>query len=106
MKRSERQASIMSALFMRRQEAIANLAEEFHVSTRTIRSDIHELMEKFPIETVRGRYGGGVKLADDYYPYQRRLNRKQYQLLLELRKNLHGTDLIIMNSILSQFAPF
>lgn len=40
-----------------------NLAFEFGVSIRTIRNDIDTLSLSYPLETVRGRYGGGVRAS-------------------------------------------
>ena len=57
-----------------------------------------------PIETVCGRYGGGVKLADWYYQGRRRLTPRQTALLRRLAAGLQGEDLEDMNQILVQFA--
>ena len=57
MRPNERRAAILDALCIRRQDTIANLAEEFGVNEKTIRRDIEELSCSYPIETVRGRYG-------------------------------------------------
>ena len=72
---SERREAILRVLCQRRQDKIDNLAEEFGVSVRTIKNDIEELTLAHPIETVRGRYGGGVKVADGYYVGRNYLNR-------------------------------
>ena len=53
--KNERQDAIVQILCMRRQDTIGNLAQEFHVSVRTIKYDIEELTLAYPIETVRGR---------------------------------------------------
>lgn len=60
LKANERRQKILEILCVRRQETMENLAQEFNVTTRTIRNDIEELTLAHPIETVRGRYGGGV----------------------------------------------
>ena len=59
----ERRAAIFDALCIRRHDTVENLASEFGVSEKTIRRDIEELSCSYPIETVRGRYGGGVKVG-------------------------------------------
>lgn len=64
---SERREAILNVLCKRRQDTVENLAHEFGVSVRTIKYDIEELTLAHPIETVRGRYGGGVKVAEGYY---------------------------------------
>ena len=56
------------------------------------------------IETVRGRYGGGVRVADGYYLGRKYLKPNQQELLKRLSENLTGEDLATMNSILSEFA--
>lgn len=61
---SERREAILNVLCKRRQDTIANLTHEFDVSVRTIKYDIEELTLAHPIETIRYRYGGGVKVAD------------------------------------------
>ena len=69
-----------------------------------IPNDIEELSLAYPIETVRGRYGGGVKVADGYYVGRNYLKPKQQELLKKLQSTLQGDDLEVMNSILRDFA--
>lgn len=101
---SERRNEILNILCKRRFEKIENLADEFGVSVRTIKYDIEELTLAHPLETVRGRYGGGVKVTDGYYIGRNYLKPCQQELLKKLAKNLTGSDLAVMNSILSDFA--
>ena len=101
----ERRRDIWMRLLERRKDTIQNLASEFNVSPRTIRYDIDALSLSYPIETVRGRYGGGVKVSDWYHPSRNTLSPKQMGLLKKLAPNLEGDDLTVMNSIISQFAP-
>ena len=58
----------------------------------------------YPIETVRGRYGGGVKISDGQNPYRSTLTPKQTALLIRLKEQLDGDDLETMKGILLQFA--
>lgn len=60
---NDRQQQLISLLCQRRSDSIQNLAMELGVCERTIRRDIEELTLTYPIETVRGRYGGGVRMA-------------------------------------------
>lgn len=101
---SERREAILNVLCKRRQDTIENLANEFGVSVRTIKYDIEELTLAHPIETVRGRYGGGVKVADGYYIGRKYLKPSQQELLKKLSEQLSGNDLEVMNSILRDFA--
>ena len=100
---AERREAILEVLCIRRHDTCDNLAHEFHVANSTIRRDLEILTCSYPIETVRGRYGGGVKIADGYYLYRKMLTPKQAALLQRLRDQLDGDDLITLNSILLQF---
>ena len=105
MSQAERRLRLLHVLCLRRHDTYDNLAHEFNVCKRTIRYDVAALMCAYPIETVCGRYGGGVKVADDYHPYRRVLNQKQVDLLVRLSVQLKGDDLDTLNSILFQLAP-
>ncbi len=105
MSASERRQRILEILCLRRQDTYSNLASEFNVSRETIRNDITLLMCSYPIETVRGRYGGGVRLKADYQPYRKALNKKQVKLLVRLSAQLVGDDLATISSIIFQLAP-
>ena len=100
---NERRNNIYAELRAQRHLTVDYLAEKYAVSAKTIRRDIDELTLTNPIETVRGRYGGGVKLADWYHPMQSTLSPTQIALLKKLAPSLEGDDLVVMNSILSQF---
>lgn len=99
----ERRAEILQLLYQQRSETASNLARRFGVSVRTIKYDIEHLTLSHPIETVRGRYGGCVKVSDWYQPVRTRLCPEQVALLKKLAPSLEGKDLAVMNSILSQF---
>ncbi len=101
---TERRQRLLEVLCLRRHDTCDNLAFEFHVSTATIRRDLEVLMCSYPIETVRGRYGGGVKVADGYYLHRRVFTKKQAALLRKIREQLSGDDLETLDSILLQFA--
>lgn len=60
MRINDRQQQIINLLCQRRSDTVQNLATELGVCERTIRRDIEELTLTYPLETVRGRYGGGV----------------------------------------------
>ena len=101
---NDRQQQLISLLCQRRSDSIQNLAMELGVCERTIRRDIEELTLTYPIETVRGRYGGGVRMADWYFQDWPKLTPKQTALLKRLAIGLHGEDLDEMNRILTHFA--
>ena len=104
MTRTERWDEILRVIYTRRRESIANLAVEFGVSVRTIKYDIEALMCLHPIETVRGRYGGCVKVRDWFFTTKTRLCAEQIALLKRIAEGSSTDDLIVLNSILSQFA--
>ena len=81
---NERRRAILEVLCQRKQDTMKNLANEFHVSLRTICYDIDELARNYPIVTTRGKYKGGVKIADGYRLDRKYLNPKQQHLLKRL----------------------
>ena len=100
MRINDRQQQIINLLCQRRSDTVQNLAAELGVCERTIRRDIEELTLTHPLETVRGRYGGGVKMADWYFRDRPKLSPKQTALLKRLAVGLHGEDLDEMNHIM------
>lgn len=103
MRPSERREKLLEILCIRRKDTIKNLAAEFEVSPRTIKYDIEELTLTYPIETIRGRYKGGVKVKDGYYVGRNYLKPAQKSLLQQLLPDLSEKDAEIMNSILKDF---
>jgi predicted DNA-binding transcriptional regulator YafY len=101
---NERRMEIIETLCHRRQDTMANLATEFGVSVRTIKNDIDILSLNHPIETIRGRYGGGVRVMDGYYLHKKYLKPEQVELLQRLSIGLSEDDLKVMNSIFKDFA--
>lgn len=104
MKATERRAEILNALVMRRESTAENLAAEFGVTERTIRSDIQELSLTYPIETVQGRHGGGIKMADWYRPSRKTLAPEQADALRRAAASAPEADRQVLMSILSQFS--
>lgn len=112
MRAVDRRRELLEVLCLRRYDTCDNLAQEFHVSKRTIYNDIELLMCSYPIEAVRG-HGGGFKIAEGFFLYckkhckagSRNLNADQVELLLKVGAQLDGNDLDVLNSILLQFSP-
>ena len=107
---AERRQALLEVLCHRRYDTCGNLAHEFGVSERTIRRDLAALTCSYPIETVFGGHGGGVRVKDGFYinhrfTAHRTLTPKQTALLKKLCGQLKGDDLSTLNSILSDFAP-
>lgn len=100
----ERRMEIWRSLCCHHYLTVASLAEKYHVSARTIYTDVQILSLSYPIEAVRGRYFGGIKLPNWYKPALNVLTNAQYDLLMRLKKDLSGNDRMIMTSIIDQFS--
>ena len=99
----ERRMSIVAALCKRHSDTISNLATEYGVSDRTIRTDIASLSYSFPIYTQQGN-GGGVFMNSGYKLGKEYLTLKQEQLLVQLSAKLSGQDAETMKTILCEFS--
>ena len=99
---NERRNAILEVLCLRRFETVENLAFEFNVSGRTIRSDILSLSLDYPIYTVQGR-GGGIYIAEEFRLGKTYLKSEQQELLEKLLPKLSGKDAEIMKSIIKNF---
>ena len=100
---AERRQEIMNVLVRRRNVTAGDLAVMFGVDERTIRADILELTRSYPIESVRGRYGGGYRLAGWFRPDRRLLTREQIDAIRKAAPFLSGRDQQALLSILTQF---
>ena len=96
----ERRQQILELLCRRRKDTMQNLASELGVSERTIRRDVEILTLTYPLETICGRYGGGVRVADWYHLDRQRMSPRQTALLRRLAAGLRGEDLELMEQIL------
>lgn len=64
------------------------------------------LTGSYPIETVCGRYGGGVHLMEGYHLDPKHLTADETNLIKRLTVTLCGDDLRLMNGIITRFAPY
>lgn len=96
-----RRMGIWNTLCCRRQVKMKELAEKYGVTTRTIRYDIDCISLTHPIETVRGRFDGCVKLADWYVPNKSLLTESQIDFLVNLGKTMEGSDETILSGIIN-----
>lgn len=104
MRAEDRRHLLMERLYQRRQDTVANLAQEFGVCVRTIESDIEALSLAHPIETRRGRYGGCVRVMDGCYSDRRYLSESEQSTLEAICTILDGKRLADVRSILRKFA--
>lgn len=99
---NERRNAILEVLCLRKFETVENLAFEFGVTGRTIRSDILALSLEYPIYTSKGN-GGGIRVDDNYRLGKTYLTDEQQNLLNRLLPKLKGKDAEVMKSILKTF---
>ena len=100
MKASQRRDEILDILYGRGHETVENLAREFGVSTRTIKTDIKHLLEEgHPIDQRAGRYGGGLYIMETAVN-RRRFSSEDVALLERLSKALTGKDAKVMQGII------
>lgn len=99
---SERRAEIMRILTARRRETMGRLADELHVTSRTIRSDVIALTVDYPLETQRGN-GGCVKVADWYHPHRNILSGEQQRVLSELSGVCDAHQASVLHQMLSEY---
>ena len=102
---TERREAILDVLSQRRRDQVKNLAVEFGVTERTIRTDIEILSCSGAVETVRGRYCGGVGVSEGDHLDRKTLSPEQVDLLKRLAPSLAGQDLMTLNSIINTFGP-
>lgn len=102
---NERRIAIWQTLCTNRQTTMSALAAKYHVCIRTIRYDIEYLSLTRPIETVHGRYGGCVKIADDYIPSKAPITQEQMDFLVQLVERLSEKEAGMMVDIIHTLSP-
>lgn len=98
----ERRLTIWNTLRQRKQDTTGHFATKFHVSLCTIYYDLEHLSLICPLEVIRGRYHGGIKIVDYYTPDKTKLPPVQLGLMLRLCANLYGNNKFTMLSILEK----
>ncbi len=88
---AERRQAIIEVLCIRRFDTRENLAEEFHVTPRTITNDVLMLSLSYPIDSTPGK-GGGIYVLDGFYLHSFNLKRKHVDLLKRIYADLTGED--------------
>ena len=99
---NERRAEIMRVLTARRSESMTHLAEEFQVTTRTIRADILALTVDYPLETVMGRHGC-VRVAEWYHPHRNILSAEQQTVLSQLMESANERQREVLAQMLAEY---
>lgn len=101
---TERRMKILSLICKKRHIITDDLAKIFNVSNRTIRNDIKYLSLSYPIETISGRYGGGVKIHEEFHLNKSYLNTEEIELLEEIKGCLPERKAVVVENILNKFA--
>ena len=104
MNTTDRRMEIINILVVRRRTTARELAEEFGVTTRTIRNDIQALSPGFPIYTQQGG-AGGIFIGEDYRPYINTLSSEELKTLCEVYRQAEGTHKTILLQILNKYGP-
>lgn len=89
MNTADRRAEIINILLVRRRITAKELADEFHVTVRTIQNDIQALSLGFPIYTKQGG-DGGIFVGENYKPYMNTLTPLELKVLQEMYELAEG----------------
>ena len=104
MNTTDRRMEIINILVVRRHTTARELADEFGVTTRTIRNDIQALSPNFPIYTQQGG-AGGIFIGDDYKPYINTLSSDELNTLCEIYRQTEGIHKKILLQIIYKYGP-
>ena len=103
---AERQDMIIATLRKERKVTMKRLSVALGCSMSTVYRDIDTLSVSFPLILIRGRYGGGVELAEWYQPHRSSLCPEQLKALREaISKTADPQTRQALGSILDQFGP-
>lgn len=105
MSAEERRAAIWRTLCSARFVTAEALATSYRVSIRTIYRDLQILSIAYPIEPVRGRYGGGYQLCEWFFPQSRTLCAEEVAMLHKLMSVASADQIKVLNTILTKFSP-
>ena len=104
MNTTDRRMEIINILIVRRRTTANELAEEFGVTTRTIRNDIQALSPGYPIYTQQGG-AGGIFMGDDYKPYINTLSTDELKTLRDVYEHAEGEQKKILLQIIHKYGP-
>ena len=104
MNTTDRRMEIINILVVRRRTTARELAEEFGVTTRTIRNDIQALSPGFPVYTQQGG-DGGIFIEEDYKPYINTLSYDELKTLRDIYGQAEGAQKKILLQIIHKYGP-
>lgn len=105
MSAEERRAAILGTLCSARFVTAEALSASYQVSIRTIYRDLQVLSHAYPIESVSGRYGGGYRLCEWFFPQSRTLCAEEVAMLHKLMSVASADQIKVLNAILTKFSP-
>ena len=80
------------------------LADEFHVTVRTIQNDIQALSLGFPIYTKQGG-DGGIFVGENYKPYVNTLTPLELKVLQEMYELAEGIHKKVLFQVICKYGP-
>ena len=104
MNTADRRAEIINILLVRRRITAKELADEFHVTVRTIQNDIQALSPGFPIYTRQGG-DGGIFVGDNYKPYMNTLTPLELKVLHEMYGLADGIHKKVLFQLIRKYGP-
>ena len=102
---AERRELIMATLRKERKVTMKHLSAALGCSMSTVYRDIEALSVYLPLILTRGRYDGGVELADWYQPHHNVLRSEQIRALYTAMETADPQTRKVLGSILDQFSP-
>ena len=96
----ERRQRLWLIVFRKKAVTVHELAESLEVCVRTIKYDLAHMTGTYPIDTVRGKYTGCVKLEDDNIKLNGNLTDKQIDFLFRKHSEMKGNDAATMWEII------
>ena len=104
MNTADRRAEIINILLVRRRITAKELADEFHVTVRTIQNDIQALSLGFPIYTKQGG-DGGIFVGENYKPYMNTLTPLELKVLQEMYELAEGIHKKVSFQVICKYGP-
>ncbi len=104
MNTADRRAEIINILLVRRRITAKELADEFHVTVRTIQNDIQALSLGFPIYTKQGG-DGGIFVGENYKPYMNTLTPLELKVLQEMYELAEGIHKKVLFQVICKYGP-
>ena len=103
MNTADRRAEIINILLVRRRITAKELADEFHVTVRTIQNDIQALSLGFPIYTKQGG-DGGIFVGENYKPFMNTLTTLELKVLQEMYELAEGIHKKVLFQIMDRIS--